>query len=77
MFLKLLERLALYSFGMGGVMLFLIRLLPGIRGLLLSVPGILGMGMIAWLLFRRFRKELCQGTASVRRLCRKTERGFA
>lgn len=61
MFLKLLERLALYSFGMGGVMLFLIRLLPGIRGLLLSVPGILGMGMIAWLLFRRFRKELCQG----------------
>ena len=32
MFLKLLERLAVYSFGMGGAMLFLIRLIPGLRG---------------------------------------------
>lgn len=57
MFLKLLERLVLYSFGMGGVMLFLVRLLPGIRTFLLGVPGLLGMGLLSYLLFRRFRKD--------------------
>lgn len=57
MFLKLLERLLLYSFGMGGVMLFLVRLLPGVRAFLLGVPGLLGMGLLAYLLFRRFRRD--------------------
>ncbi len=53
MFLKLLERLVLYSFGTGGAMLFLIRCFPGIRGYLTGVLGILGMGGILYLLFQR------------------------
>ena len=58
MFLKLLERLAVYSFGMGGAMLFLIRLIPGLRGFLGSVPGVVGMGGLFFLLFGRFQREL-------------------
>ena len=57
MFLKLLERLAICSFGMGGGMLFLIRLFPGLREVLASLPGILGMGAIFLLLFARLRDE--------------------
>lgn len=55
MFLKLLERLALYSFGLGGGMLFLLRCLPGLRTYLTGVMGILGMGGLFYLLFGRFR----------------------
>ncbi len=57
MFLKLLERLAVCSFGMGGGMLFLIRALPGLREALASVPGILGMGALFLLLSARSRGE--------------------
>lgn len=60
-FLKLLERLAIYSFGMGGAMLFLVRTFSGIRSVMLSVPGILGMGLLFFLLFRRFREGTCKG----------------
>ncbi|MCI9338836.1 MAG: sigma-E processing peptidase SpoIIGA [Lachnospiraceae bacterium] len=66
MFLKLLERLVIYSFGMGGAMLFLIRLIPGVRGLMCSVPGIAGMGGLFFLLLKRFQKELYDGDS----LCR-------
>lgn len=55
MFLKLLEKLLLYSFGLGGAMLFLIRCLPGIRKYLTGVMGILGMGGLFFLLFGRSR----------------------
>lgn len=55
MFLKLLERLVLYSFGLGGGMLFLLRCLPGLRNYLTGVMGILGMGGLICLLFGRFR----------------------
>lgn len=55
MFLKLLERLVLYSFGLGGGMLFLVRLVPSARKALVSVPGILGMGILFFPLFLRFR----------------------
>lgn len=55
MFLKLLERLTLYSFGLGGGMLFLLRCLPGLRNHLTGVMGILGMGGFFYLLFGRFR----------------------
>ncbi len=41
MFLKLLEKLLLYSFGLGGMLLFLVRSLPGARKVLTSVPGLL------------------------------------
>lgn len=70
MFLKLLERLILYSFGMGGVLLFLIRSLRPAREILTGTMGILGAGGLAFLLFRRFQfglktKDLC--TAVLRR----------
>lgn len=55
MFLKLLERLAVYSFGMGGAMLFLIRCLPWARGFLAGAIGVLGTGGLLFILFRRFR----------------------
>ena len=66
MFLKLLERLVLYSFGMGGAMLFLSGFVPGLRGIIVSVPGILGMGAVFFLLFRRFKDDLYAGDS----LCR-------
>ena len=50
MFLKLLERLLLYSFGIGGGILFLVRSLPGIRSHLTGMMGILGMGAVFFLL---------------------------
>lgn len=53
MFLKLLEKLLLYSFGLGGTMLFLIRFLPGLGKYLTGVAGILGVGGLFFLLFRR------------------------
>lgn len=59
MFLRLLERLLLCSFGLGGAMLFLIRCLPGVRKSVASVPGLLGMGALFLLLCRRFQKDLC------------------
>lgn len=70
MFLKLLERLLLYSFGMGGILLFLIRSLKPAREVLTGALGILGAGGIAFLILRRFRfglktKDLCTAT-----LCR-------
>lgn len=55
MFLKLLEKLLVYSFGLGGTMLFLIRCFPACRGFLTSVFGILGMGAGGYLLFRRLK----------------------
>lgn len=57
MFLKLLERLLLYSFGTGGAMLFLVRCLPGVRTYLTGGLGILGMGGVFYLLFRRTGRE--------------------
>ena len=58
MFLRLFERLVLYSFGMGGALLFLVRLAGPARGILTSVLGILGAGGAAFLLFLRFRYGL-------------------
>lgn len=55
MFLKLLERLLLYSFGMGGVLLFLVRTFKPARAFLTSVPGILIAGGLAFGLLLRFR----------------------
>lgn len=66
MFLKLLERLVLYSFGLGGGMLFLVRLLPWARRALTSTLGIIGMGVLFFLLFRRFR----EGFGTKEGLCR-------
>lgn len=58
MFLKLLERLLLYSFGIGGGMLFLIARLPFLREYLTSVSGVLCVGGVIFLFFRRFRYGL-------------------
>lgn len=71
MFLKLLERLALYSFGLGGGILFLLRCMPGLRDYLTGVLGILGMGGLFYLLFGRFRcardmeHSLCRAVLSL------------
>ena len=66
MFLKLLEKLLLYSFCMGGALLFLIRALPGLRSILTGILGIMGMGGLCFLLLIRFRKDGIQGES----LCR-------
>lgn len=66
MFLKLLERLVLYTFGMGGAMLFLIRSLRPARGILTGTFGILGAGAFIYLLLRRFRPDTGTGES----LCR-------
>lgn len=58
MFLKLLERLAVYSFGMGGAMLFLVRKLPGLRKAMTGIAGVLAVGGLIFLLFRRFRQGM-------------------
>ncbi len=67
MFLKLLEKLLLYSFGLGGMLLFLVRSLPGARKVLTSVPGLLAAGLAFWLYYRGRQ----QGEASGG-LCRAT-----
>lgn len=54
-FLRAGEKLLMYSFLMGGILLFLIRLFPGLRRVLGSMMGVLGMGTlifmeVSWLL---------------------------
>lgn len=55
MFLKLLERLLLYSFGLGGGILFVFRCLPTLRNHLTKVTGILGLGALLSLLFQNLK----------------------
>ena len=57
MFLKILEKLLLYSFCMGGAILFLIRCIPGLRDFLTGIFGILGMGGLTFLFLGRFRER--------------------
>ena len=52
MFLKLLEKLLLYSFCVGGAILFLIRAVPGLRRFLTGIFGIMGAGGICFLFLR-------------------------
>jgi len=66
MFLLLLERMVLYSFGMGGALLFLVRCAGPARGIVTSVFGIAGAGGLVFWLFLRFRYGL-KGPGS---LCR-------
>ena len=66
MFLKLLERLLLYSFCMGGALLFLIRSVPSLRGFLTGIFGIMGAGGICFLFVVRVRPERKQENS----LCR-------
>lgn len=68
MFLRLLERLALYSFGLGGLMLFLIKSLPFAREEITGVLGLAGAGGLAFLAFCRLpfgakgKNGLCRAT---------------
>ena len=66
MFLKLLERLAVYSFGVGGAMLLIIKRLPAARETLTGTLGLLGLGGLVFLMFRRFRYGVDMGDS----LCR-------
>lgn len=47
-FCRIAERLFLYSFLFGGILLFLLRLLPGLRRYLVNVFGLLGMGALVY-----------------------------
>lgn len=71
MFLKLLERLLVCAFCMGGLQFFLIRLVPDFRQWLTGVWGILGAGGIAFLFLERFLpgrgEENCLCRATLRR----------
>ncbi len=77
MFLKLLKQLVIYSFLMGGMLLFLIRLFPGIRQYSTSVMGILGVAGVTLLLFGdtvmkgEEKNNLCSATL-IRREKKKT-----
>lgn len=68
MFLKLLERLAIYSFGMGGALLFLLKRLPVAREAAMGIIGALGAGGLVFFLLRRFRYGVDMGDS----LCRAT-----
>lgn len=57
MFVKLLAQLAVYSFMMGGALLFLLQILPGCRQYLVSCAGIAGMGGVFFLLFGRHQVQ--------------------
>ena len=57
MFLRILEKLLLYSFCMGGAILFLIRCIPGLRDFLTGIFGILGAGGLTFLFLGRFRER--------------------
>ena len=57
MFLKLLEKLLVYSFCMGGALLFLIRAIPSLRNILTGIFGIMGVGGLCFLFLSRFRKS--------------------
>ncbi len=56
MFLKLLERMVLCAFCMGGGLLFLIRCLPMARDFLTGIFGVLGLGGLCCLFMIRFRQ---------------------
>lgn len=60
MFLKLMERLILYTFCMGGAILFLIRTIPDLRSILTGIFGIIGMGGVCFMLLSRSRKKIGQ-----------------
>lgn len=67
-FLRIAEKLLLYSFLLGGCLLFLIRCFPGIRGYLTNVAGLLGAGSIAFVEIsrllerRRLKQDICRVT---------------
>lgn len=68
MFMKLLERLLLYSFGIGGGLLFLIGRLPVLREYLTGACGILCAGALLFLFFRahadkaELKQSFCRAT---------------
>lgn len=66
-FFLVLEKLLLYSFLMGGILLFLIRSLPFMRKFLTGIFGIMGAGAVIFLLLsygreRREKNSLCKVT---------------
>lgn len=57
MFLKLTERLILYTFCMGGALLFLIRAVPDLRNILTGIFGIMGLGGVCFLLLNKHQEK--------------------
>lgn len=69
--LQAAEKLVMYSFLLGGCLLFLIQCFPGIRRYLTSVLGILGLGGLLFmeilrLLERRKHQDICRVTLVVK-----------
>lgn len=52
-FVKMEGRLLLYSMAIGGGLLFFMRLFPTVRGRMASVFGVLGVGLVLYLMFAR------------------------
>ncbi len=56
-FFRLLEKLLLYSFLMGGILLFLIRRVPFLRSCMTGIFGLMGMGAMVYLLLSRVQEQ--------------------
>lgn len=67
-FFKVLEKMLLYTFFLGGLVLFVIRSIPSFRNSLLNIFGIMGMGGAGFYLLSRFLR----GRKKDIRLCRAT-----
>lgn len=65
-FFKTAEKLLLYSFLVGGILLFIIRCFPGIRNVLMNIFGVMGMGVVVFLEIAR----LIRGKGENSELCR-------
>jgi len=74
MFLKLLEKLLIYSFGLGGTVLFVIQRFPSARNALTSMFGVLGAGVFGYLLFCRLKTRAGAESLCRARLSRKDVR---
>ena len=66
MFMRLLEKLLLYSFCMGGALLFLVRSLPQLRSFFTGIFGILGVGGLIFMFLGRFRERKNQNDSICR-----------
>lgn len=61
-FCRVAERLFLYSFLTGGILLFVIRCFPSIRDVLMNVFGIMGMGIVIFLEIARLVRHKGQNS---------------
>lgn len=68
MFFKILEKLLIYSFFLGGLLLFLVRSVPALRNGMMNIFSIMGIGAAGFLVLSCFFKDRKKD----RSLCRAT-----